>query len=421
MDIRFRFLPVASSLHDPAALAGVIDRLSETLGKIGGVRGSEGDLDNPEPIVFAVLTGGTEGTLIELWRRRVTSSHAEPVHLLAHPGQNSLPAAMEALAGLRQRGANGRILPFPLEADAESVAAVDRAVRDLEVRAYLRRARLGLVGAPSDWLVASSPSAEAVRRTWGLEVVPVDISVVVERYRAAAPAAAGPLAAAVSAGAIEAREPNAGDVADAARLYPALSSVAADDRLDALTVRCFDLLGEVKTSGCVALSQLLDDGVVAGCEGDLASAVAMTWTGRLLEVVPWMANPAWIDRDERTILLAHCTVARSLVSAYRVRSHFESGIGVGIEGDLRGGDVTLIRVGGRELERLWVADGEAVPRPAREGLCRTQLTVRLNEPRLAELLRDPLGNHLVVVPGHHADHLREWWELMVPVGSDRAA
>jgi L-fucose isomerase-like protein len=104
-----------------------------------------------------------------------------------------------------------------------------------------------------------------------------------------------------------------------------------------------------------------------------------------------------------------------------VRSHFESGIGVGIEGELPGGDVTLVRVGGRELDRLWVANGEALPEPPREGLCRTQLTVGLDAPRLAELLRDPLGNHLVVVPGHHEEHLREWWELMVPVGSDRDA
>jgi L-fucose isomerase-like protein len=346
---RFRFLPVASQLHDPASLAGATERLSDTLGRIGGAPGNEGDLDTPEPIVFAVLTGGTEGRLIELWRRRAVSPHAEPVHLLAHPAQNSLPAAMEALAELRQLGANGRILPFPLEADATSVSAVDRAVHDLEVRSSLRKARLGLVGAPSDWLVASSPSPEAVRRTWGLEVVPVDIASVAARYRATEPVAAEPLAASVSAEAFETREPTAGEVADAARLYPALSDVVGEGRLDAVTVRCFDLLGELKTSGCLALSRLLDEGIVAGCEGDLASAVAMTWTRRLLDVVPWMANPAWIDRKEETVLLAHCTIARSLVGRYVLRSHFESGIGVGIEGELAGGDVTLVRVGGREL------------------------------------------------------------------------
>jgi hypothetical protein len=73
------------------------------------------------------------------------------------------------------------------------------------------------------------------------------------------------------------------------------------------------------------------------------------------------------------------------------------------------------------LEALWVSEGQALARAHREGLCRTQLTVALDDQRLTELLREPLGNHLVVVPGHHADHLREWWELMVPVGMDRAA
>jgi L-fucose isomerase-like protein len=421
MDIRFRFLPVASPLHDPATLAAVTERLGAAVAGIGGVPGRDDDLDAPEPILYVVLTGGTEGKLIELWRRRTASVYAEPVHLLAHPAQNSLPAAMEALAGLRQLGARGRILPVPVELDEGSVAAIDRAVRDLEVRSWLRRSRLGLVGAPSDWLVASSPSPEAVRRSWGLEVVPVDVASVAARYRATDPGAAEPLAASVTAGALEAREPSARDVADAALLYPALAGVVGDGGLDAFTLRCFDLLSELKTSGCLALSQLLDDGIVAGCEGDVPSAVAMMWTRRLLDVVPWMANPAWVDRGERTVLLAHCTIARSLVRRYRVRSHFESGIGVGIEGEMQPGDVTLVRIGGLELERLWVADGEGNPGPAREDACRTQLTVRLDDDRLAELLRDPLGNHIVVAPGHHADRLREWWELMMPVGSELPA
>ncbi len=30
-----------------------------------------------------------------------------------------------------------------------------------------------------------------------------------------------------------------------------------------------------------------------------------------------------------------------------------------------------------------------------------------------QLLDDPLGNHLVVIYGHHASHLRAWWREMI--------
>jgi hypothetical protein len=34
------------------------------------------------------------------------------------------------------------------------------------------------------------------------------------------------------------------------------------------------------------------------------------------------------------MVLAHCTVPRTMVRAYDVRTHFESGLGVAVAGDL---------------------------------------------------------------------------------------
>jgi L-fucose isomerase-like protein len=380
------------------------------------VPADESGLDRPEPLVYLVLTGGTERRLLASWHRRRAQVPDEPAQLIVHPLQNSLPAAMEALARLRQLGARGRILPLDGPSDGPGLATVDQAVRDLEVRSSLRQTKIGLLGDPSDWLVASMPAADAVRSRWGPQVVEIDIAAAVARYRAAEPVMAGQLAASVSGRSLGSVEPSMEDVGDAALVYPVLKRILQEEGLDAFTVRCFDLLAELRTSGCVALAQLLDDGIIAGCEGDVPSALAMLWTSRLLGVVPWMANPAWVDPAERTVLLAHCTVARSLVETYRLRSHFESGIGVGIEGTMPTGEVTLVRIGGAELDRLWVADGKALPTPHREGVCRTQQLVRLDQDRTEELLLDPLGNHIVALPGHHAPRLRAWWELMVPAG-----
>jgi L-fucose isomerase-like protein len=154
---------------------------------------------------------------------------------------------------------------------------------------------------------------------------------------------------------------------------------------------------------------LIDDGVIAGCEGDLMSTVAMLWTRELLEARPWMANPAQIDLRKDTLCLAHCTVPISLVESYRLRSHFESGLGVAIQGSFKPGPVTLMRIGGSEMRQVWLAEGEILRSGDADNLCRTQAHIRLGAGgTVSDLIRAPLGNHLVTVAGHHLDRLRGW-------------
>ena len=51
----------------------------------------------------------------------------------------------------------------------------------------------------------------------------------------------------------------------------------SERHLDACVVRCFDLVTDLRTTGCLALSWLLDQGVVAGCEGDIPATLTMVW------------------------------------------------------------------------------------------------------------------------------------------------
>jgi L-fucose isomerase-like protein len=209
--------------------------------------------------------------------------------------------------------------------------------------------------------------------------------------------------------AVEAREPTPAELRDVACVYLALRHVVADHDLDALALRCFDLVLNHETTGCFGLAQLSDDGIIAGCEGDLVSTVGLLWARMLLDRTPWMANPARLDPEDNSLLLAHCTVPRSLVQSYSLRSHFESGLGVGIQGTLPAGPVTLLRIGGREMDRAWLAEGEILASGGAENLCRTQVEIRLGTGgTVRDLLRAPLGNHVVMVFGHHLERLRSW-------------
>jgi L-fucose isomerase-like protein len=230
---------------------------------------------------------------------------------------------------------------------------------------------------------------------------------------AAEPPAAAAFARDFRAGAEAIAEPADADLLAAGHVHARLRRLVDAERLDAVAVRCFDLVTRRATTGCLALAQLNDQGVTAGCEGDLPATVTMLWLRRLTGEIPWMANPARLDPERGRMLLAHCTAPRGLSRAYRLRSHFESGLGVAIQGTLAPGPVTLARVGGVDLERLWTADAALVRDTDDPDLCRTQVEIEAGREILEDLLARPLGNHLVMVRGHHAAVLRRWHAAMI--------
>lgn len=402
--VDFRYSVVASSLHDAEAVDRLTAPVRAALESLGG-RPSDHPAAEPDvPHVVLVATGGTESAALDAAARRRAVVPWEPVVLVAHPLHNSLPASLETLARLRCNGIAGRIVQ--VGAGGTTLDDVASVAADLAALHTMHSVRLGLVGEPSEWLVASVPDRDAVRARWGIELVDVPIDDSISRYRAAGVAAGEPVAVRFSGG----RAPAAATVA-AAALHPALVDAAAAARVDSLTVRCFDFLGQLGTSGCVALAELNDTGIVAGCEGDVAAAVAMLVARHVLDRASWIANPAVVDTETDRLVLAHCTVAPSLVDDLEIHSHFESGIGVGLRGSFRPGPVTLIRLGGDALEDHWFAEAEVESAGASPDLCRTQVTLRVLDRPVRELLEDPLGNHLVMVFGHHRAHLERWWRL----------
>lgn len=397
---RFRFGVVASPLHDPADVERIVAPVTERLAGLGGVRDDDPSAGTDQPYAVLVATGGTEAEVLDLLARRPLTTPREPVILVTHRLHNSLPASLEALARLRQDGRHGRIV------QSEDFDDLTTTIADIVALQRLRRVRLGLVGKPSEWLVASVPDRVGVRERWGIDLVDVDIAPVIADHQAA-PRAGGPVAVKFSR-----RRPEPSDELEkASALHPALLTAIDDAQVDAVTVRCFDFLGDLATSGCVALAELNDTGTVAGCEGDIAGAVAMLIARHLLDQASWIANPSVIDRAAGRLVLAHCTVAPSLVEDLELHTHFESGIGIGLRGTFAPGPVTLLRIGGRELEGHWFADGEILAAGDAPDLCRTQVTLDVDPERLELLLTAPLGNHIVMVRGHHRDRLERWWHL----------
>ncbi len=410
METRFGFVTVAPSF--PPILKRLDDITRDyvaALSAMGGERWDVDQLTDPRPLLMLVATGGSEQVVLDLVETRWAAVPGEPVFLIAHPGNNSLPASLEVLARLQQDGAQGRIFYLKGPEDRAGLAQIERAVAGLAVQRALRSTRIGLIGDPSDWLVASMPDADVVEAAWGPDVVPIPLSELEARIEAIPASAVTETVASLVAEASAVEEPSQAELTDVARVHAALRQLVDEHDLDAITVRCFDLVLDLQTTGCVGLAELTDAGVIAACEGDLVTTVGLIWAHHLVGETPWMANPAQIDEAKNSVWLAHCTVPRGMVEDYRLRSHFESGLGVGIQGSLPQEPVTLFRIGGVGMDRLWVAEGEITAVGDAENLCRTQAEVQLTRGHVTDLLRAPLGNHVVLVPGHHADRLQGWW------------
>lgn len=329
-----------------------------------------------------MATGGVEESV----SRQLAQGSPRRVTLLADGLQNSLAASLETAAWL-----NSCSIPVRIIHDTPSRMASQLAAELADRFAAVKGARIGLMGPASSWLIASDIDRETVARRYGIEFVDIALSEVEEAFTQAHPADVPDIYT------LPRIEPDATDITRALRLYVALGSLVERYRLDAFTIRCFDLLTSLHTTGCLPLALFNARGIAAGCEGDIPALLTMLWACRLTGQMGFMANPSRIDTLANTITLAHCTIPMNMAQRNILRSHFESGIGVAIQGIIAPGPVTLLKWWGRDMDRLFCANGQLIENTDNPSMCRTQVTLRLDRP-IDTLLTAPLANHHIILP-----------------------
>jgi len=348
-----------------------------------------------------VRTGGTENAFKAVFPRL-----AGPVHLLTSGASNSLAASMEILSFLRQQGRDGEILHGSATYVADRIAALSRISR---ARRRLKGIRAGVIGRPSDWLISSDPDRQAVRERLGIELVDVPMDELVrEIHLGMCEAPSGfPLKSVKHSLSPKVTQ----EVFDGALgIYCSLKSLIDRYDLSAVTLRCFDLLTAVGNTGCLALALLNAEGIPAGCEGDIPTLMTMCVSNAMFDIPGFMANPSRMDPTTGEMVFAHCTVPFNMLRDYSYDTHFESGIGVAVKGELPEGPVTLFKLS-PGLDRCFTAEAGLVTNLSDKRLCRTQVLLRLDDRSLCRdyFLKDPIGNHHVIVPGHHSREIQDFF------------
>ena len=194
-------------------------------------------------------------------------------------------------------------------------------------------------------------------------------------------------------------------------IYDAIEQIVENNHLDGVTIRCFDLLSSLKGTGCLALAELNRRGIIGTCEGDIAAMISMYIAKLVSGQSNFQANPSRLDTKNNRALFAHCTVPFDMVTDYRFDTHFESGIGVAIKGELKTDRVTVFRISS-DLKRYFVSSGHIVANTNDKNLCRTQIEVALDSP-VTELLTMPCGNHHVIMYGNHVEQIDNLMKTLI--------
>ena len=390
---------LTSALHDEGAVdritAEFIGGIQEALGEDTDLRGNDFSDYGKRPVdIIFVRTGGTEGLFRQLFPTLLEKG-GDRFLLLASGKSNSLAASMEILSWLRSKGMKGEILHGDnvyVAGKIKSRLAVEKS------RVRLSSTILGVIGKPSDWLIASESDYDEVIRKSGICLIDIPMEELISRIpsiRCDEPLPPVPAENSVKT-----------SWSGAVRIYGALREIIDEYHLNGLTIRCFDLLSAVHNTGCLALAKLNAEGIPAGCEGDVPALLSMTVARALTLGSAFQANPSRIDAVSGKVVFAHCTVPFDMTDLYSLDTHFESGIGVGIRGHIPEGPVTVFKVSG-DLSRMVAFEGSIVRNLCESDLCRTQIEVSLGSDACKYFLTSPIGNHHVIIPGHHKAALED--------------
>ncbi|WP_300699328.1 fucose isomerase [Bacteroides sp.] len=360
------------------------------------------DINKLSPNDFSILfiaTGGVERLVIQHFE-----SLPRPAILLADGMQNSLAAALEISSWLRGRGMKSEILHGEL---SEIIKRIFVLHSNFKAQRNLFGMRIGVIGSPSSWLIASNVDYLLAKRRWGVEYTDIPLERIYEYYGQITDDEVGEACAELAGNALACREASPEDMIKAMRLYRAIKKVVEEEKLSAITLSCFRMIEQTGTTGCLALALLNDEGIIAGCEGDLQSIFTMLITKVLTGKSTFMANPSMINARTNEIVLAHCTVGIKQAEKFIIRNHFETESGIGIQGILPTGDVTIVKCGGECLDEYYLSTGTLTENTNYINMCRTQVRIKMNTP--AEyFLKNPLGNHHILLHGNYEIMLDEF-------------
>lgn len=378
--MRINIFPIVSSLHEETRINEqteiLLNELIKTSNHEFNIVGID-ELYDADLSLILIQSGGSEGLFLSNFDKL-----KEPYYLLTYGHNNSLAASLEILSYVKDNNLKGEVLHGNTEYLNNRINAL-----------LSKPTRLGVIGKPSDWLIASQVDYEKAKELHNIELVDIDIEEVVELYKT---------------------EENYNisydfdekEIIKSTKLHSALSKIVKKYKLDGLTVRCFSLLDRINTTACLGLALLNDKNITSTCEGDIPAMISMHILSKVTGCPGFQANPSRIDVVGKKMVLAHCTLPLSMTESYTLDTHFESGIGVAVKGKMKEETITIFKLS-KDLKNYFVTTGKIIRNLNESNLCRTQIEISVDE-NIEYFLSRPYGNHHIIVYGDYRQEIIEY-------------
>lgn len=345
-------------------------------------------------IIF-VESGGSEPYFKEL------KDIKEPIILLSNGKNNSLPACLEIKTYCAQHNYNCLLFAG---SENEIAGAIKETSSIMVAYNSLDNCNLGVIGEPSDWLIASKVDYTIVKEKYNYNLINISMDEFfqeIDKHE---------MVEIANLRRFEERFKNKEVLEGALYIYSALKRLINKYHLDGLTVRCFDLLGRYKNTSCLALGMLNEEGITATCEGDIPSLLTMHILRALTGLPSFQANPSTVDFKENTILLAHCTLPLNMCNSFSLDTHFESGLGIGIHGEMPLDKISICKLSPELNAESSVGFSATIKKNlSLPNYCRTQILVEPDENGIISLFKDNFGNHLIIT---YADCIPNFYTLL---------
>ncbi len=331
------------------------------------------------PLIY-VQTGGSENLFQEL-----LPSLPRPITLLTNGIMNSLAASIEILTYSQQNNIKSEIIHGEIEYIAKRLSELQKIH---QTKQTLAKARLGVIGMPSDWLIASNVDKQKAKQKFGCDILDIDINELItfsqQEYKIDSTLIAE----------LKKRPFAEEELKKALNIYGAIKALIEKYQLTGVTLRCFDLLDTLHSTGCIALALLNSEGIPASCEGDVPSLITMVILNSLFGEAGFMVNPSSLKIENNSMIVAHCTLPINMTNSYSLTTHFESGIGVAVKGQLPEQKAMIFKVS-PNLDDYFVSEIDITSNLCETNLCRTQIEIVLKED-VRYFITKPCGNHHII-------------------------
>lgn len=350
-----------------------------------------------------ISSGGVENEIINDY-----TYLPHPLFFVIDGFNNSLAAAMELKSWANSQSIKASIL---YAEDKEFMNRINSLYQIHTTINNINGKKIGIIGTPCQWLVSSSVNYLLAQRRWGVEYIDISTDELLKEYRVINDEEVGEMAAEIAGKAKMCIEATPEDLLKDLRLYKALKIIKERYNLDAIALNSYKVFEQIKTSCCVALSMLNNDGIPSISEGDQQSIFTALAIKELTGEIPFMGNISKIDTENNNVLLSYCSISTKMTDDdYIIRSHYESGESVAIEGKIKDGtNVTVLKCGGESLDEYFVSGGITIPHKYEERNCRTQILVELKEP-VTYFIKSPIGNHHILVKNDYSKIVKAFFK-----------